>query len=700
MNNSMSLFKFIDRLQSECAYGGHLIYALVKRQGGIGPAYLKLIRIIKNEGVGGVLDRFSKKSAGNVKSVLSQKKSLSNHINSANEIPRVNFDEKSESYVNYRSNKQILPSVKVIAFYLPQFHPFPENDEWWGKGFTEWSNVGKALPNYIGHYQPHCPIHFGYYDLRISSIMEEQAKIAKEYGLYGFSYYFYWFAGKVLMETPLIQMLENKTINLPFCLTWANENWSRSWDGQENDILIAQKHSDEDSIEFIKYLLKYFRDSRYIKIDGKPLLIVYRANIIPNIKKTAQIWRDMVVLEGFPGIYLVSAQTFGIKSPYEFGFDASVEFPPHTADNTDISDSINIVNKDFSGHIFSYDLTVSKAVTDDEPSYKLFRTAMLSWDNTARKQNNSHIFYGFSISRYKQWFSSIVNRIHTNEKYCGDEKLVFVNAWNEWAEGTHLEPDRKYGFAYLQATYDVLKNYDLNNNLPNYNPVKTSPIAIVLHIHYTEVWPEICQVIKCAFVSIEFDLFVTGTSSKALSLVYNDFPQANLMLVDNRGRDIFPFIKILKSIVDLGYSAVCKIHSKRSLYRDDGESIRNELLQSLIGSAEQVRTIIAGFENNERLGMVVPKKYLLEHNDINMTYDHEIIRSLSKLLDIRFKYGVFPAGSMFWFKPESLKPLLKLYSGREFDVESGLADGTTAHGIERLFCTIAEQAGYTVKNCE
>lgn len=653
----------------------------------------KILRVAKNEGFGGFIQRLKNYRDARSKSRLFRERFLSG-------VGSNGIDKNTETFENYKLNKPIVPSVKAVAFYLPQFHPIPENDEWWGRGFTEWSNVGKALPNYTGHYQPHCPIHFGYYDLRILSVMEEQAKIAKEYGLYGFSYYFYWFAGKVLLELPLQQMLKNKQINIPFCLTWANENWSRSWDGQENNILIAQKHGDEDSIAFIRYLLPYFRDSRYITVEGKPLLIIYRANIIPDIKRIAQIWRDIVVSEGFPGLYLVSAQTFGIKDPYEFGFDASVEFPPHTADNTDISDSVDIINKDFSGHVFSYDLTVSKAVTDKEPPYKLFRTAMLSWDNTARKQNNSHIFYGFSISRYKQWLSSIVNRVHTNEKYSKDEKLVFINAWNEWAEGTHLEPDRKYGFAYLQATYDVLKNYDIQTLAKAYKPKKENPIAVILHLDCVEAWPEIREMLKTAFDTIKYDLFVTGATLDALSIVNREFPNANLLLVENRGRDILPFIKILKSVIEFEYVAVCKIHSECGVNSNEEGSIRAELSQSLLRSPETIRGFISNFENDDLLGMIVPNKYLLNHDDVNMTYDREILKNLAKSLGISFKDDVFPADSMFWFKPEAFKGLLKFYSGVEFDIESGISDGTTADGIERLLCAIVNNEGYSVTTCE
>jgi lipopolysaccharide biosynthesis protein/glycosyltransferase involved in cell wall biosynthesis len=390
-------------------------------------------------------------------------------------IPAIDYKLNSEEFLEHQDNPPIDPLVKLIAFYLPQFHPFPENDKWWGKGFTEWSNVGKALPNYVGHYQPHCPIHLGYYDLRIPEVMEEQAKLAKEYGIYGFSYYFYWFGGTILMDTPLELMLANKKVDIPFCLTWANENWSRRWDGMDNDILIAQNHSDEDSLAFIRHLVKYFKDERYIRIDGKPVLIIYRANSIPNMAATANIWREEMLKHGIPGLYLISAQVFGVYSPKEFGFDASVQFTPLNAPGPDIKGDLKIVNPNFKGHIYSYEWLVEKAESIEEPDYKLFRTAVLSWDNTARKQNNSQIFNGFSLQLYKKWLNLIVNQVLVNPKYAADEKIVFVNAWNEWAEGAHLEPDRKFGYGYLQTTYDVLRSpSDLSDRLPDPAPIDLS----------------------------------------------------------------------------------------------------------------------------------------------------------------------------------------------------------------------------------
>ncbi|ABP33541.1 glycoside hydrolase family 99-like domain-containing protein [Polynucleobacter asymbioticus] len=610
------------------------------------------------------------------------------------QLPVIDFDPLSEEFSSYQVNKKIDPKVKAIAFYLPQFHPFPENDEWWGKGFTEWTNVCKATAKFIGHNQPHRPIHLGYYDLRVEAIMEEQAKIAQEYGVYGFSYYFYWFSGKVLMELPLINMLNNKKIDIPFCLTWANENWSRRWDGQENEILISQNHSLEDSENFIRYLIKYFKDDRYIKIENKPVLIVYRANIIPNIIDITKLWNNILIENGFSGIYLIAAQTFGIRDPRPLGFDAAVEFPPHTIISEEISSNIQGLNKDFEGNVYCYNQIVNNEVKKLEPEYKQYRAAMLSWDNTARRKNNSHIMANFSIRRYKQWLSNIASCTKNSIRLNENEKFIFINAWNEWAEGTHLEPDTKYGFKYLQATYDILKNYINPEHAEIIRESQENSIAIVVHIHYMDTWEDIKKIIKKILSVHDSDIYITITNLEQYQSIKNDFPSANIELVENRGRDILPFINVLKKIIHKNYVAICKIHSKKSEYRSDGEVIRKELYFSLINNEITLEKIPKFFEVNKKLGMLVPGKYFLQHNDINMYFNRENISKVCSVIGVNFKESKFPAGSMFWARPAALQKLLKLESGELFDVEEGLADGTVAHAVERLFGLVSESSGF------
>ena len=346
--------------------------------------------------------------------------------------------------------------VRLIAFYLPQYHPIPENDEWWGKGFTEWTNVLKARPNFEGHYQPHLPADLGFYDLRLPETRVEQAKLANQYGIGGFCYYYYWFGGKKLLNRPLEDMLASQQPNFPFCICWANENWTRRWDGLDNEILIAQNHSLEDDKNFIHSLIPAFRDSRYIRVNGKPLLLVYRVSLLPNPAQTAEVWREECIKSGIGDIYLCAVQSFDIRDPRPYGFDAVLEFPPHGGIAVEATNPVQITNPKFQGSIFDYKQTSQNFIDKPTTDYKLFKGVMPSWDNTARRQDNSHLFVNSSPENYEFWLTQAIQL--TEQNHQGDEKLVFINAWNEWGEGCHLEPDQKYGHQFLEATRKALNS--------------------------------------------------------------------------------------------------------------------------------------------------------------------------------------------------------------------------------------------------
>jgi 2-polyprenyl-3-methyl-5-hydroxy-6-metoxy-1,4-benzoquinol methylase len=345
--------------------------------------------------------------------------------------------------------------VKLICFYLPQFHAIPENNEWWGDGFTEWTNVQPAQPQFAGHYQPHVPGELGYYNLLDPAVQRRQVDLAKLYGIEGFCFYLYWFGGKRLLETPTENYLNDKSLDLPFCLCWANENWSRRWDGLDNDILISQHHSAEDDLAFIEYISKYLKDSRYIRVDGKPLLLVYRPSLLPSTKETVKRWRKWCRDNGVGEIYLAYTQSFDTIDPIEYGFDAAIEFPPNNMAPPLITKDVPDRSPTFAGQIYHWGIFPQRSKNYQEPAYTLFRGVNPSWDNTARKKTNGTILYGSSPLGYQQWlFNAIEDTVKRFPKH--DQRLVFINAWNEWAEGAHLEPDQRYGYAYLQATRDAL----------------------------------------------------------------------------------------------------------------------------------------------------------------------------------------------------------------------------------------------------
>ncbi|MEG4339881.1 glycoside hydrolase family 99-like domain-containing protein [Microcoleus sp. D3_18_C2] len=354
-------------------------------------------------------------------------------------------------------DRHVEKDVRLIAFYLPQFHPIPENDLWWGKGFTEWTKVTKAQPLYQGHYQPHLPADLGFYDLRLSEAREAQAALAKEYGIFGFCYYYYWFAGKRLLHRPLDGILETKKPDFPFCVCWANENWTRRWDGAEHDILIAQDHAPDQNKAFAESLIHILLDERYIRINGEPLLIVYRSDILPDPIRLTEQWREVFRRNGVGEVHLCLAITCfsGYVDPVSVGFDSSLQFPPHGVPAREIPPSELVgMRGDFTGKMYDYQDAAINMVSSKLPDFKMFPGAMTAWDNTARRGSSAHAYINSSPDAYEFWLRGSIEK--TKQRYSGDERLVFINAWNEWAEGAHLEPDQKYGHSYLLATRNAL----------------------------------------------------------------------------------------------------------------------------------------------------------------------------------------------------------------------------------------------------
>ena len=385
-----------------------------------------------------------------------QKLKLKNIIlNKRLEARNIELFKSSNEYVHFKKNEEDFKSkVKLICFYLPQFHEINENNLWWGEGFTEWTNVRAAKPLFEGHYQPRIPDALGYYNLLDKVVQRKQVELAKNYGIGGFCFYLYWFAGRTLLEDPVKNYLKSNN-DLPFCLCWANENWTRTWDGLDNKILIAQSHSSDDDIAFIEYIARYFIDTRYIRINNKPLLLVYRPNLLPSAKETARRWRDWCKNNGIGDIYIAYTQSFEAVDPNEYGFDAAIEFPPNNSSPPDLTDKVVAMNEKFKGKAYDMSIFEERSRNYSRPAYQLYRSVCPSWDNSARRKNTGGIFLNSSPRKYEEWLKNAIKDTMQYKKN-PDEKLIFVNAWNEWAEGAYLEPDARYGFAYLQATKNAL----------------------------------------------------------------------------------------------------------------------------------------------------------------------------------------------------------------------------------------------------
>jgi glycosyltransferase involved in cell wall biosynthesis len=350
-------------------------------------------------------------------------------------------------------------AVRLIAFYLPQFHPIPENDAWWGRGFTEWQNVARADPQFPGHYQPHVPADLGFYDLRLGETRGRQAELARAAGLHGFCYYHYWFAGRQLLQRPFDEVLASGEPDFPFALCWANDPWSRRWDGRNEDLLQPQTYSAEDDVEHIRFLLPALRDARAITVDGKPLFLVYRASHLPESERTCESWRREVERAGLPGIHLVAVETawdLGWDATTA-GFDAKVLFQPQfgwliTHLDRRLKARVPVPGKD-DLQVYDYDVVVD-ALRELEPvDYRRYESVFPGWDNTARVGERAVVIRNATPALYQAWLTDAIERTRSEPP---EHQLVFINAWNEWAEGCHLEPDLRWGHAFLDATRRAL----------------------------------------------------------------------------------------------------------------------------------------------------------------------------------------------------------------------------------------------------
>lgn len=374
---------------------------------------------------------------------------------------------RSEFWSSYSSKPKIVTNKKLVAYYLPQFHPIPENDHNWGVGFTEWRNVTRSMPIYFGHYQPRIPADLGYYDLTAPGIIKKQAEISKNYGLHGWALYYYWFDSKKLLHKPLDIIYNDKSIDINYCLFWANENWTSNWDGLNQNVLVKQNHNDEDDIRFIAEISKYFDDSRYIKFNGKPVLIVYRPSLFPNINMTIERWKNWCAINNVPVPYLINSQVFNDhRNPSYYGFDSSAEFPPHHSSTFDINNlrritgGLSIYDHQRSFISYTYDSFVQASTHShfSNTDFKLFKCVFPGWDNSARRfSSTATILQGSTPFKYSEWLKFCLDM-------CEDEDIIFINAWNEWAEGAYLEPDLRNGFAFLDATWSVLNDYVNSNN--------------------------------------------------------------------------------------------------------------------------------------------------------------------------------------------------------------------------------------------
>ncbi|GAB3362763.1 glycoside hydrolase family 99-like domain-containing protein [Lysobacter rhizosphaerae] len=578
-------------------------------------------------------------------------------------------------------------AATLVAFYLPQFHAIPENDAWWGQGFTEWRSVARALPQFEGHAQPRLPGDLGFYDLCNPQVMRDQARLAREYGIGAFCFYFYWFGGNTLLESPLQQWLEDESIDLPFCLCWANENWSRRWDGRAEDILIAQAHSTEDDLAFIAHVARYMRDPRYLRVDGKPLLLVYRPGLLPDATATAQRWRTWCRDNGVGDIFIAYVQGFERPDPRDIGFDAAVEFPPNLSTPPQLTAQQYLINSNYSGQVLDWRVVANDYCERNTPQYLLFPGVNCGWDNEPRRAGQGRTYLHASPQAYCDWLRHAAT--HRLQAMAPAQRLVFINAWNEWAEGAVLEPDARLGHAWLHATRQALQTSASSTTRP----------CVVIHAWYPETFDEILATLTAS--GIQHRLVVTTSPERFAQikavLERRGLP-AEIEVTENRGRDILPFLRVAYRLRREGETVLLKLHTKHSPHRSDGDHWRAELLERLLPPARSDR-IAAALADGAGPGLVYPDGHLQPlgfywgANEANVRY----VARRCGIASPRVETDIFVSGSMFWVRMDALAPLLDAHFDEcEFEAEAGQLDGTFAHAIERVFALSARAQGRDV----
>ena len=593
----------------------------------------------------------------------------------------------------------------LVAFHLPQFHPFPENDAWWGKGFTEWTNVSKATPQFRGHYQPRLPSDLGWYDLRLPEVLREQAALAERAGIGAFCFHYYWFGGRRLLERPLDAFAADESIALPFCLCWANENWTRRWDGKESDLLMTQQHSPEDDRAVLDDLGRYMRHPRYLRVGERPVLVVYRPDILPDAKATTARWRARARETGLGELFLLCSNAFGFADYAGYGFDGLVEFPPHAISTGEITEDMETLNAQFGGRVYHYPTVADAQIAElrDRDDPRFLPGVMPSWDNEARRPGRGHAFHDAAPEPYWRWLSEALAA--SRRLAPADERLVFINAWNEWAEGAYLEPDRWFGHGFLQATHAAVQSQA--PRLAGDHPLlarsqsdfrKRAETAAIVHVFYPELIDWFGERLGARD---DLDLLVTVPdlwSEAELERLATALPRARLQAVENRGRDVLPFMAGLKTALGLGHPLFVKLHSKRSPHTADGDAWRDRLVTELVGSdaADRAR---AAFKADPQLGLLAAKDARMTLSAPGVMHNNaETMTRLARILGARFDETTeFAAGSMFWGRTAVFAPLADLTAERlGVEPELGRIDGTVAHGLERLMGAVASASGYRV----
>jgi lipopolysaccharide biosynthesis protein len=643
------------------------------------------------------------------------------------EIKRLVYGAFYESFENRYINDTY---VKAIAFYLPQFHCIPENDLWWGRNFTEWTNTRKSLSRFNGHYQPRIPHQsIGYYDLSLVETLENQAKLAEKANIDAFCFYYYWFSGKKLLDTPIENLLNNPHIGIEFVICWANENWTRRWDGLDHQILIGQDYHPGWETEFIQDVARFFADSRYLRLNGKPVIIIYKLLDIPDPASVLLSWRQWCHDHGIGEISIWAVYDVAFQNIDLPFIDRFVEFPPRQVGALEKIDgqTLDPLVSDF--HLYDYKALVESITRGlsiaDSLDYPIFRTAMMGWDNSARRNEGFSVWVNYSTQDFYSWCRHIWQ--YTIENHPPNERFMFFNAWNEWAEGTYLEPDERFGFANintlsraiaqlpLEARTNIVSTKTINfeqNHQERHSSETSFAIAVHIHLHYIDSSDQLYAYLSNIHTAYDIYITITNPCSEGLvRTIFSNLPwvdKLKIIVVPNVGRDIGPFIIELADVID-NYDLVLHIHGKRSESVWWGHLWREYLLEHCLGSPEFVNHILNQFKDHSHLGLLSPPAYppLKAHmtwggdaqQEWCQQFLDQVIGQHSAISPLPSSPH-FPAGSFFWARVDAVNPLFKMkLTYDHFAEERFEIDYRLEHVIERLWPYVGGSHSYSYQTC-
>ena len=609
----------------------------------------------------------------------------------ADNLMNISVYENNIDYSKYSTN------IKSIALYFPNFYPIQINN----KILFEWEFIKNAKPLYEGHNQPREPdykdINLNYYDLTIPNVIKQQVELAKSHGIYGFGIFYYWYSGKKVFEKPLDIIYENKDIDFHFLLIWRNKNLKIN-----NEIIIKQEYNNNYSDKFIEDIKKYLYDSRYIKNNGKPIIGIYKPEKIDNLDKIISIWRQKAKECGIGEIFILVkfSEKYYKKLNDLTGFDGGYMIPPYN-----ISSIKLIKNEKY--YYYSGLLYEENNLENILKNLTIYRGTLLKYDNSPKKSKDATILEEYSNEKFY-----LINKLlidWTKNNYDKNNRFIFINAWNNWIEGTYLEPDKKYGYSSINSFSKALFNIPYKQSIYNISNLQSeAKILIQVHAFYEDLMSQVIN--KTNNIPVKFDLYITTNTIKKQIIIEemlkteSEANKYQIQIVENKGRDVLPYLTQLKDVIKK-YKYVCHLHTKKTKYDPTrGERWRNYLYNNLFGDKDLISEILTDFENNSKLGVIYPETYYYEKENV-LKFNKNNIKYMNYLLgemfpNMTYKIGkklFFPSGNMFWARVDAVYQVFEQDIQSKCPKEANQYDATILHGIERLWLFVAKINGYYYK---